>query len=334
MRSARYRALSGMRPAAVRWIVLVGAFIAAVLVGTGSADAQISSVSPGSARISPGSSVSVTVTTDAGSVALASGSAPNVSVAQSGFRFTFTAFTTATPGTYGYTFTDGESTGSFTLTVDPPPTTTTSSTTTTTQASTTTRPPATTTTTRPTTTTTRRTTTTTRPTTTTTSSTTTTTTTTTLAPTTTAATTTTASTSSTTTTTTIPPTTTTSTLIPAGIVALDGEGGSSGPGVPFVWFGAGAALLAALLAGAYVIRSRQRPTYGAATSSVMLAWRQRNERRKVSRTSHTKPTAGLKHWWQTSGPIVAYHEWQASRHATKTVRRQIEERQRLRNQDD
>jgi len=67
---------------------------------------------------------------------------------------------------------------------------------------------------------------------------------------------------------------------------------------------------------------------------VVLAWRQRSERRKVSRTSHTKSTAGLSYWWTTSGPVVSYHEWRATRHATKTVRRQIEERQRLRKQDD
>lgn len=306
----------------VRGLLLVAAATAILLSGIVPAVAQITSVSPGSAHVKPGNSVGVTVTTDAGSVVLASGSAPGVSVGQSGFTFTFTAFTTATPGTYGYTFTDGASTGSFTLIVDEPPATTT--TTTVPPTTTTTRPPVATTTTRPATTTTRPTTTTTAPTTTTS---TTSTTTTTLAPTTT--------TTTTSTTTTVPPTTTTSTLVPAAIVAIDdGDEGGSSFGNPFVWFGGGAALFALALAGAYVLWSRRRPTYGAATPGFVLAWRQRRERRKVSKPSQGSKTAGLSYWWRTSGPVASYHDWRESHHAAKTVRQQIKDRQRLRRQGD
>jgi hypothetical protein len=124
-------------------------------------------------------------------------------------------------------------------------------------------------------------------------------------------------------------------LVPANIAALDDsdEGGSSS-GSPFIWFGGGAALFALVLAGAYTLWSRQRPTYGATTPGVVLAWRQRRERDRVAKPAHTNRTAGFSYWWRTSGPIVSYHEWRASRHAGKTVRRQIEERQRLRQKDD
>lgn len=286
---------------------------------------------PGSASVLPGGSTSVNVTTDATTIGV-SGGGSGISVAPSSgtgptVRFSFTAGTSAAPGSYGYVFfDDAGGTGSFTLIVDTPPTTTTEAPTTTTQAPTTTTQPPATTTTRPATTTT-------RPTTTTTSSTTTT-----LAVTTTRPTTTT--TSSTTTTTTIPPTTTTSTLIPAGIVAVDGGSGGGGSGGggglngPFVWFGGGAALFALALAGAYVLWSRRRPTYGATTPGFVLAWRQRRERRKIRKPSQTSKSAGFSYWWHTAGPVVSYHEWRASRHAGKTVRRQIEERQRLRRDDE
>jgi hypothetical protein len=124
-------------------------------------------------------------------------------------------------------------------------------------------------------------------------------------------------------------------LIPAGVIALDdGDDGGSGLGNPFLWFGGGAVLLAMALAGAYAVSRRRQPTYGATTPGFVLAWRQRRERGRVAKPAHASRAAGFSYWWRTSGPIVSYHEWRASRHAGKTVRRQIEERQRLRDQRD
>ncbi|MEA3501854.1 MAG: hypothetical protein U9R47_03705, partial [Actinomycetota bacterium] len=155
MRPIQSARSAGAGKGALRRLALTGVLLAFALGWmVPPVAAQITSVSPGSAHVAPGSSVGVSVTTDLSNVSLAAGSAPGVTVGKGGsaptFTFTFTAFTSATPGTYSYTFTDGASTGSFTLTVDSPPATTTTTTTTTRPPTTTTRPP--TTTTRPTTT--------------------------------------------------------------------------------------------------------------------------------------------------------------------------------------
>ena len=314
-------------PSSHRWLVLAMAMGLVLLVQVSPASAAVSA--PGSASVLPGGATSVTATTDASTIGV-SGGAGGISVAPSSgsgpnVRFSFTVGTSVAPGTYGYTFfDDAGGTSSFTLIVDSPPATTTTSTTSTT--TTTTSPPAATTTTRPTTTTT-------RPTTTTTTTSTTSTTTTTVPTTTTSTTSTTTTTTAPTTTTTAPTTTTTSTLVPAGIVALgDSEGGGGALGGPFVWFGGGAVLLALALAGGYTLWSRRQPTYGAATPGFILAWSQRRERHKVQRTSHGSRRASFGTWWKTSGPVVNYQEWRGSRDAAKTVRRQIEDRKRLRRQ--
>jgi hypothetical protein len=284
--------------------------------------AQAALQAPGSRSVAPGSAVSVTVTTDQAGIALTGADPPGVTVAPRNgtgpsVTFTFTALTTATPGSYSFTFTDGQSSSPFTLTVTvPPPTTTT---TTAPPTTTTTAPPATTTTTR-------------APTTTTTTTEPPTTTTTTEPPTTTttAPPTTTTTQAPTTTTTTVPPTTTTTTLVPA-IIDAGGETGEGG-GPPFGLILGGAAALA-LLGGIFAFFRSRRPI-GASTPGVVLAFDHNREKRRVSSQSRRSRGTPISVWWRTSGPVATYHDWRSSRGAEKTIRRQIEERKRLREHRD
>ncbi|MEA3503191.1 MAG: hypothetical protein U9R47_10480 [Actinomycetota bacterium] len=92
--------------------------------------------------------------------------------------------------------------------------------------------------------------------------------------------------------------------------------------------------IALALSALLVLWSRRRPTYGAATPGLVLAWRNRSERRRVEKQRSPGRSAGFNNWWHTSGPVVSYREWKSSRHAGRTVQRQIEERRRLRGQDD
>ena len=287
----------------------VTALLIVLFVGVLPAWAAIKSVSPGSATRQPNSSVGVNVSTDiAGGSVVVNGSAPGVVVTRTGsaptFTFTFQIFTSAVPGTYTYTFLDGESLGSFTLTVDVPPPTTTTSTTqppTTTSTTTTTRAPTTTTTTTeppPETTTT------------------------TVPPTTTTV----PPTTSTTTTTTVPPTTTTTTLVPAAIAALGDDDTSSG--APIMLLGGGLALLALLIGGG-VMYSRRRPAYGSAAPGFLLSWRHTFERRRTATLGRPARFSGVRSWWRTSGPLVSFQEWRGGRNAAKDLQRRIEERRRL-----
>jgi hypothetical protein len=116
-------------------------------------------------------------------------------------------------------------------------------------------------------------------------------------------------------------------LVPAAIAA--GDDGTGGSSIPIPWIAGGAALLALILLGGYVIASRRRPAYGASTPGALLAWRRFRERRRVVKRSRVGRSGGLGDWWRVSGPVTAYRESKASRHAAKTVRRQIEERKRL-----
>ncbi|MGB5567527.1 MAG: hypothetical protein WBN93_14515 [Acidimicrobiia bacterium] len=112
-------------------------------------------------------------------------------------------------------------------------------------------------------------------------------------------------------------------------------GGDSDSRNTLVGFAAVAIAFALMLGAFLAIRSQRRPTYGAAaTSGAMIGLRRRKEERKVTRQTRSSRGVGIRSWWRTSGPVVAYHEWRATRHATKTVRRQIEERQRLRRERD
>jgi hypothetical protein len=301
----------GARPGRVRILVVMAGVLVLFVATTLPVSAAITSVSPGSAHVLPGGSVGVSVTTDqAANVALAGGSAPNVSVSpQAGagptVRFTFVAFSTAIPGTYRYTFTDGAGTGSFTLIVDAPTVTTITTAPPTTTATTKPKPTTTTTTRAATTTTVPPATTTTEPPPTTTS---------TLPPTTTS------------TTTTLPPTTTSSTLVPAGIAVLGEGGDGGGTNLPFGWIGGGGVLFAALVAGGIVAVRR----WGAPASGAMLAMRQRSERRRVAHVPRSGGASRVSLWWRTSGPLVSFREWRSSRSASATMRRQLEERDRLR----
>jgi hypothetical protein len=62
----------------------------------------------------------------------------------------------------------------------------------------------------------------------------------------------------------------------------------------------------------------------------VVAWQRNRERRRVSRTGRGSKSSSIALWWQTSGPAAAWHDRQSSRRAEKNIRRQIEERQRLR----
>jgi hypothetical protein len=75
---------------------------------------------------------------------------------------------------------------------------------------------------------------------------------------------------------------------------------------------------------------RKQPSYGASTPAMVLAWRRFGERRRTSTKRRSKTTRSVGRWWHTAGPVVAYRERASRRHSTKTVRRQIEERNRLR----
>ncbi|MFC2153787.1 hypothetical protein ACFLQ7_04065, partial [Actinomycetota bacterium] len=111
-----------------RSVAFVLAIITAVVVLLTAQPAWAIITAPGGRSVAPGNAVSVTATTDQAGVCV-QGSAPNVSVAPGcggpSQSFTFTAFASATPGSYSFTFTDGASSKGFTLTVTTPPTTTT-----------------------------------------------------------------------------------------------------------------------------------------------------------------------------------------------------------------
>lgn len=295
-------------------LAFVVALVSALFVGAVPAWAALSGA--GSASVVAGNATSVSITTDVpGGSIFVSGGHTGIAVSGGGtgptvsFRFTVALSTAA--GSYPYTFTDGQSAKPFTLNVTAAPVTTT----TTQPPTTTTTQPPTTTTTRPATTTTTttvppETTTTTEPPTTTT----------TVPPTTT--------TTEPPTTTTVPPTTTTSsTLVPASIAALgDSEGGNK---LPLPWIGGAVALLA-LIAGGAFIYSQRKPAYGAASSGVVIAMKNRSHERKAKTLSRPSRGAGLRNWWRTSGPVVSFHEWRSGRDATKSLNRKIEERRRLR----
>jgi hypothetical protein len=303
-----------IRPTYRRVVIAVAGVLACIVLLTPiPTHAEVSGA--GSAQVTAGGATGVTMTTDGATIGLGGGhggiSASPSSGAGPSVRFTFTVGSTVPAGSYGYTFFDnlgGSSSFSLIVAAAPPTTTTTA-------PPTTTQPPVTTTTTRP-------------------AVTTTTTevleTTTTVAETTTtvAPTTTTTEPPPTTTTTTIPPTTTTSTLVPAGLAApADGGGGTQ---IPIALFGGGgAAILAAAAVGIFLVR-RGRPGYGASTPAMVLAWRRFGESRRTSTKQRSKKTRSVGRWWNTAGPVIAYREWASRRHSTKTVRRQIEERNRLR----
>jgi hypothetical protein len=297
------------------FLTVAGLVAFAVLFAPIPAHAVVSG--PGSAQVTAGGSTGATMTTDGATIGLAGGhagiSAGPSSGAGPSVRFTFTVGSTVAGGSYGYTFFDDlGGSKSFSLVVAAAPPTTTPP-----PPPTTTPPPPTiTTTTRPEVTTTIvevPETTTTVPETTTTVATTTTTTT---------------EPPPTTTTTTIPPTTTTSTLVPAGLAAPADDGG--GTQIPIALFGVGgAAVLAAVAVGIFLVQ-RGRPGYGASTPAMVLAWRQFGERRRTSTKRRSKKTRSVGRWWSTAGPVIAYREWAALRQSTKLLRRQIEERNRLR----
>ena len=276
--------------------VLVAAALGVLVIAP--ADAAITSVSPGSRSVPEGSftQISVSVTTDQAAVGSGGCSGP-VTISGGGagptVQFLVTVPASTPVGSYGCSFADGTpQTGSFTVTVvEAAPTTTTTSTT---------QPPTTTTTQAPTTTTTR------PPTTTTTQS-----------PTTTV------------TTTTQPPTTTTSTLVPSAIGPTDGT--SSGPILPWPLIAVGA--VAVGLGALLVFRRRGRgPVAPArATPGFVIAWDRRRERRRLrsqAKARRSQSRIGL--WWRTSGPVARYRDWRSARGASRDVRRQIEERQRMR----
>jgi len=293
-------------------VAFINSLLIILFIGVSPAAAEITRVTPGSATRQQNSSVSVKVTTNIvdGIVAVNDFPSNGVGVGRAGkaptFTFNFQIGENAVPGTYPYTFTDGESLGVFTLKIEAATTTTTTLPPTTTSTTTTTRAPSTTTTTEP------------PPEITTTSSTTTTTT---VPPTTTTSTTTT-----TTTTTTLPPTTTTSTLVPAGIAALGDSDTDSR--LPVEWIGGGFALLALALAGAYIY-SRRRPAYGSASPGFMVAWRHRAQQRKAAVLSRPSRAAGISSWWRTSGPVTSYRERKDAKNAARDLQRRIEERRRL-----
>jgi len=146
MRSGRTRRHCHGRPMRMGSVAFVNALFVVLLIGALPAWATVTG--PGSAHVLPGSAVGVTISTDGATMGVSGGHA-GISVGQSGaaptVRFTFTASTSASPGSYLYTFFDDVGGGSsFTLIVDAPTPTTVPPTTTTTA---TTRPPRTTTTT-------------------------------------------------------------------------------------------------------------------------------------------------------------------------------------------
>ncbi len=102
--------------------VFLGLLVLLAIAAAVPASAQITSVSPGSANVLPGNSVGVNVTTD-GTLVGVSGNHAGISVGPSQgsgptVRFTFTAGTSAAPGSYGYSFFDDlGGSGSFTLIV-------------------------------------------------------------------------------------------------------------------------------------------------------------------------------------------------------------------------
>jgi hypothetical protein len=92
---------------------------------------------------------------------------------------------------------------------------------------------------------------------------------------------------------------------------------------------AGGAGLLALLFGAVAFFRRRRPI-GASTPGYVLAFDHNREKRRVSTQSRRSRGTPLSVWWRTSGPVATYQDWRSSRGAEKTIRRQIEERKRLR----
>ena len=296
-------------------LLAAGALLALLTISSLPAWAAITSVSPSSATVRPGQSVTVTVTSNGAEVGVGP-SYPDVTVKNKDnsppFTFTFQVSLAAVPGTkYSYTFADDLlGTGSFTLTVGLPiPTTTTTTTTTVPPTTTTTRAPTTTTTT-------------TVPDTTTTTLAPTTTTTT-LPPTTT--TTTRASTTSVppTTTTTVPPTTTT--LVPVSLTIGDDEG--SGPLLPVAIAG-GSFAIAALAFGGWAFRRNQRPVYSRSSFGPALAYRRWSEQRRAEKRSRAGDARGFADWWRGLGPVITFSEWRSRREAEKKLQRRIRERRR------
>lgn len=309
MRTGRTRR-NGRLSTPLRASTLVVLFLLGTLL-LGTVPAWAAVTAPGSASVTAGSAAGVNVSTDGATVS-ALGSHTGISVGRSGsapnFRFTFTAGTQVSEGSYSYTFADdvGGSSG-FTLNVSaaPPTTTTQPPTTTTTSASTTTTRATTTTTEAP------------EETTTTSSSTTT------VPPTTTTA----APTTTTSTTSTLPPTTTSSTLVPAAVAALgDGDEGQE---LPIAWIGGGAALLAIIALGAFLY-SRRRPAYGTASPGFLLAMQHRSQKRRATALSRPSRSAGVASWWRNFAPVVAVRESRSARSDAKDLNRKIAERRRLR----
>ncbi|HSJ70575.1 MAG TPA: hypothetical protein VLA29_02890 [Acidimicrobiia bacterium] len=127
----------------------------------------------------------------------------------------------------------------------------------------------------------------------------------------------------------MPPTTTT-TLVPAIVDAGGDTGDSGGPPIGLIAGGAG---LLVLLAGAFAFVRSRRPI-GASTPGIVLAFDHNREKRRVSTQSRRSRGTPISVWWRTSGPVATYHDWRSSRGAEKTIRRQIEERKRLREHRD
>lgn len=90
----------------------------------------------------------------------------------------------------------------------------------------------------------------------------------------------------------------------------------------------GAGLL--LLVGGVVAFFRRRRPIGATTPGFVLAFDRNREKRRVSTQSRGSRGTPISVWWRTSGPVATYNDWRSSRGAEKTIRRQIEERKRLR----
>jgi hypothetical protein len=95
----------------------------------------------------------------------------------------------------------------------------------------------------------------------------------------------------------------------------------------------GGAAALALLGGIFAFFRSRRPI-GASTPGVVLAFDHNREKRRVSSQSRRSRGTPISVWWRTSGPVATYHDWRSSRGAEKTIRRQIEERKRLREHRD